>query len=262
MEKVRNYFTLRDIEIILALGVVAFLTSRYGLSYMLPGGTAPSFVHGFLKLPGPGAGIFISSAFICIWLVLGVLLVKKPGAALGVGVVTYILMLLGSVILGTGRMDWLVVMVAIIIEIFGLLAIEKKPWSYIFPAFIGIMGLITLALMATGNAKMGESGAAATVFPLGYAVTGIIAICIAVLCYMYPMKYVFGAGAAEIFYIVFCWLFNGKSGFATWVPVAPAIPALLSFALVCGSSMALIAYGINALWNSYNKVPLPDTETN
>ncbi|MDD3407172.1 MAG: hypothetical protein PHP13_03725 [Methanomicrobium sp.] len=261
-EKVRNYFTGTDLGIIFALGIVAFITGRYGLAYILPGGTAPSFVHGFLKLPGPGAGIFIGSAFICVWFVLGLLLVKKPGAAIGVGIVTYLLMLAGSLILGTGRLDWLVVMVAIIIEIFGLLALEKKPWSYIFPVFIGLMGLITLILMATGNAKMGENGAAATVFPLGYAVTGILALCICALCYMYPMKYVFGAGAAEMFYITFCWLFNGKSGFATWVPVTPAIPVLLTFALVCGSTMALIAYGGYHLWMSYNKVPAIDTDPN
>jgi hypothetical protein len=46
-------------------------------------------------------------------------------------------------------------------------------------------------------------------------------------------------------------MFNGKSGFATWVPVAPAIPALLTFAFVCGAVMAACAYGFYLLWNTY-----------
>ena len=142
-------------------------------------------------------------------------------------------------------------LVAIIIDGAGLLPLEKKPWQNIFPPVIGIMGAITLALWLTGNAKMGENGAASTVFPLGYVVLGILGLAIAVICYFYPMKYVVGAGVAEVFYIVFCWLFNGKTGFATWLPVTPAIPPLLTFALVSGAFMALLAYGIHLLWNIY-----------
>ena len=82
------------------------------------------------------------------------------------------------------RIDYLGLVVAIIVEIAGLLALEKKPWRYIFPSFLAIMGIITLMLMATGNAKMGENGAAATVFPLGYVVTGILALCLAVILFM------------------------------------------------------------------------------
>ena len=113
------------------------------------------------------------------------------------------------------------------------------------------MGLITLGLMITGNAKMGESGAAATVFPLGYAVSGILILIFAIICYSYPAKYLIGAGISQVFYITYCWLFNGKNGFATWVPVAPAIPALLTFAFVCGAFMAVLAYGFFLLWQSY-----------
>lgn len=253
LAKIPGYFTTNDLLIILGLAIIAFLTGSFGLQHILPGGSAPGLVHGFLKLPGPGAGIFIGSAFTCIWLVLGILLTKKPGTSLAIAILTFIFAAVSSLVLGLGvRMDYLLIMVAIIIEIFGLLSIEKKPWSYIFPAFIAVMGIITLLLMATGQAKMGESGAAATVFPLGYAVTGIIALCLAAICYVHPMKYIAGAGAAEIFYIVYCWLFNGRSGFATWVPVTAAIPALLAFALVCGSLMAAIAYGMYYFWKLYN----------
>ena len=264
--KITTYFTLHDLIIIAALAVLAFLTSTYGLSYILPGGPGGGFAHGFLKLPGPGAGIFITSAFICLWLVLGLLMTKKPGAAIGIVILITIITLVVSLIMRgiflhknpenaeysfALEAQTLLILVAFIIEGAGLLPLEKKPWQYIFPPFIGIMGIITLALMLTGNAKMGENGVAANVFPLGYAVVGILAILLAVICYSYPMKYVVGAGLAEVFYIVFCWLFNGKSGFATWLPVTPAIPPLLTFALVFGSLMAAIAYGICLLWKLY-----------
>ena len=114
------------------------------------------------------------------------------------------------------RIDFLAIMVAIIIEIAGFLPLEQKSWKFIFPSLLSVMGIITLALMLTGNAKMGENGAVATVLPLGYAVTGILALALAVICYSYPTgKYIIGAGCAEVFYITFCWLFNGKSGFAS-----------------------------------------------
>ena len=252
-----KYFSPQDLGVILVMAVLAFLTSSLGLSHVLPGGSAPGLVHGFLKLPGPGAGIFISSAFICLWLVLGLLLIKKPGTAIAMAILIFIFMVGLSLVMGSHfYIDYLLIMVAIIIEIFGLLAIERKPWSYVFPVFLALMGVITLVLMAAGQAKMGENGAAATVFPLGYAATGIIALCLAVICFMYPMKYVAGAGISQMFYITYCWLFNGSKGFATWVPAAPAIPTLLAFALVCGSLMAAVAYGIYLIWKSYNNQSL------
>ena len=79
IKQISGYFSQRDLFYIVILAVLGILTSRYGLNNVLPGGGAPSFVHGFMKLPGPGAGIFISAAFICFWLVAGLLLIKKPG---------------------------------------------------------------------------------------------------------------------------------------------------------------------------------------
>jgi hypothetical protein len=255
LNRIKGYFTLQELGIILALAIIAFLTSSFGLSHVLPGGSAPGLVHAFLKLPGPGAGIFIASAFTCLWLVLGILITKKPGTVLLMSVLIVLFSLILSLArAGNVRIDYLALMVAIIIECAGLLPLEQKPWKFIFPSLLSVMGIITLALMLSGNAKMGENGAAANVFPLGYAVTGILALALAVICYMYPTgKYIIGAGCAEVFYISFCWLFNGKSGFATWVPVAPAIPALLTFAFVCGAVMAAIAYGFFLLWNIYTR---------
>jgi|WetSurMetagenome_2_1015567.scaffolds.fasta_scaffold07111_7 hypothetical protein len=252
LTKITGYFSKQDWGIIVLLAIVAFATVSYGLKYILPGGSAPGLVHGFLKLPGPGAGIFIGSAFSCIWLVLALLLVRKPGTALTVTILTVIMGGIAALVTGGDmRFSMLAIAVALIIEGIGLLPIEKKPYQYIFPPVIGIMGLITLALWLTGNAKMGENGAASTVFPLGYAVTGIIAVALAVICWFYPMRYLTGAGFAEVFYIAFCWTFNGKTGLFTWVPATPAIPALLTFAMVCGASMAFLAYAVYLLVRTY-----------
>ena len=253
IKKITGYFTTQELGIIIALAVIAFLTSSFGLNKVLPGGSAPGLVHAFLKLPGPGAGIFIGSAFICVWLVLGLLLIKKTGTAILMSALVMIFSLVLALAgVGNMRLDYLALVVAIIIECAGMLPLEKKPWRFVFPSILTLMGIITLALMLTGNAKMGEDGAAATVFPLGYVVSGILILGLAVICYSYPTtKYIIGAGCAEVFYIVFCWLFNGKKGFASWLPVAPAIPALLTFAFVCGALMAAIAYGLYQLWNTY-----------
>ena len=266
LTKLTGYYSRQEWGIIVLLAIVAFATSSDGLKYILPGGPGGGFVHGFLKLPGPGTGIFITSAFICVWLVLGLLLIKKPGTAIAIAILIEVIMLvLGLVMSGHSHRaigesaeytmsfeaPLLLFLVAIIIDGAGFLPLEKKPWQYIFPPFIGIMGIITLALWLTGNAKMGENGAAATVFPLGYVVTGIIALGLTVICWFYPMKYLVGAGCAEMFYIAFCWTFNGKSGLFTWAPVTPAIPTLLTFACVCGAVMALLAYCVYLLVMTY-----------
>ena len=255
LNKIQGYFTPQDLGIIIILALLAFLTSSFGLQYILPGGGGSSFVHGFLKLPGPGAGIFISAAFTCLWLVLGLLIIKKPGTAIALAALMFVFMVLASLIMGRGvRLDYLIVVVAIIIEIFGLLSLEKKPWNYLFPILLVVMGCVTLALMLTGNAKMGENGAAATVFPLGYAVSGILALCLAVISFLYPTaKYIIGAGCSQVFYIAFCWTFNGRTGLFSWAPVVPAIPALLTFSFVCGAVMATLAYGFYMLWNTYSR---------
>ena len=250
--KITGYFTSQELLIIVALAVMAFLTANFGLAYMLPGGPGSGFAHGFLKLPGPGAGIFHVSAFICFWLVAGLLLIKKPGTAILISTLILIFSLIIALArVGIVRLDYLALVVAIIIECAGLLPFENKPWTYIFPSILGIMGIVTLALWLSGDARMGEDGALATVFPLGYVVCGILALGFAVICWSYPMKYIVGAGIAEMFYITFMWLFNGKSGFASWLPVTPAIPPLLTFALVSGAFMALLAYLVFLLWNTY-----------
>lgn len=250
-----GYFTSHDLLLIGAIAILAFLTGTFGLNRVLPGGSPGGFAHGFLVLPGPGAGVFFTSAVTCLWLVLGLLLIRKTGTAIAIAAIVMSLCLAGSLAgFRMIRVDYLAVMAALIIECSGLLPIDRKPWSHLFPSFLAILGVVTLALMLTGNAKTGENGAAATVFPIGYAVTGILALALAIIVFSFPSaKYIAGAGCAEIFYLVFSWMYAGKTGFGSWLPIPIVIPPVLAFACVCGAFMAVLAYGIAMLMESYTQ---------
>jgi len=264
--QVKDYFTLKEWEIIASVAIIASLIYIAGFPALLPGGSASAFAHGFLKMPGPGAGIVVASGYICFWMVLGALLIRKPGTALAsLLFITVILNLVKLVypIQTVGNLcdPFIVVLMigmAVIIELTAGLPLEKAPWRYLFPSLAGILGIITLLLMVTGNAKMGEDGVAATFFPLGYAASGILGVGLAVICIAYPTaKYIAGAGFAQIFFIGFAWMFrgmtgfDGKSGFASWAPVPVAVPAVLTFSCVCGALMAGLAYGVCHLRNAY-----------
>ena len=253
-----KYFSPQDLGVILVMAVLAFLTSSLGLESCSSRGFCPGSGSWFPETSGPGCRHLHQQRIHLPLAGPGAAPDKKTWDCNRHG--NPDIHLHGRSFTGDGK-SFLYRLPAhhgrhYHSRSFGLLAIERKPWSYVFPVFLALMGVITLVLMAAGQAKMGENGAAATVFPLGYAATGIIALCLAVICFMYPMKYVAGAGISQMFYITYCWLFNGSKGFATWVPAAPAIPTLLAFALVCGSLMAAVAYGIYLIWKSYNNQSL------
>ena len=110
LNKLQGYFTSQDLIIIVILALLAFLTSSFGLSHVLPGGSAPGLVHAFLKLPGPGAGIFISAAFTYLWLILGLLILKKPGTAIAMAVLIFVFMALATLVAGKSvRLDYRIV---------------------------------------------------------------------------------------------------------------------------------------------------------
>ena len=191
--KIFGYFTSQEIIIILVLPSRLPDQQFWAPAISCPGGGS-TFVHGFLKLPGPVPAFFISSAFTCLWLVLGILILKKPGTAISMAVLMFVFMFIASIIMGknvsrTTLSSW---------SPSSLRSLDSLPSrrnrGVTFPGPPVIMGVLTLALMLTGNAKMGESGAAATVFPLGYAVSGILALCLAVICFVYPAsKYIRGS---------------------------------------------------------------------
>jgi len=245
------YFSFRELGIIALLAVMAVLSGTYAPMYLLPGGSIGGFVHGFLVLPGPGAGVLIFGGILCFWLTLGLLFIKKPGTAIVISLLVIAIdLLVGQQAVSIHAID-VVLFVAIIVEILAVLPLEEAPWKHIVPVVLAILGAITLFLFITGQAKMGENGAAATAFPLGYVVIGMISLCYAVICYRYPAKYLSACAIANMYYILHFWLFWGASFGARFPVSLDIIPVLLCVAAVGGVVFATVAYLIDLLWKMY-----------
>lgn len=252
-KKPTGYFSFRELGIIALLSILAVFSGTYAPVYLLPGGSISGFVHGFLMLPGPGAGVFVIGGILCFWLVLGLLLVKKRGTAVVMSLlVVAIDLLIGTQAISIHAID-VIVIVAVIIEILTMLPLENTPLKYVTPALLAVFGATTLLLFLAGQAKMGENGALATSFPLGYVVISLVALCYAVICYRHPAKYLAASAIANMYYILHFWLFWGSS-FAGRVPVAlDIIPVLLCVAAVGGVLFASGAYAIDLLVKAYSK---------
>ncbi len=193
----------------------------------------------------------VFGGILCFWLVLGLLLVKKPGTAVVMSLLVIAIDLLTAGETATVQTLDVLLFVAIIIEVISLLPVEKSPLKNVMPVLLAVLGAIILFLLVTGAAKVGENGSAATEFPLGYAVIGILALCYAFVCYRYPVKYLAACAIANMYYMLHFWLFWGVT-FADRLPVSPDIvPVLLCVAATGGVLFATAAYGIVLLTNLY-----------
>jgi len=241
------YFSLREIGIILALSVLAALTGALIPSYFFPESRLSEYVYGMLELPGPGAGVLVFGSILCFWLLLGLILVKKPGTAAAMAMVLIAIdLLFGNQAVIIQSLDVLFI-VAIIIEA-GCLFISAGPlWKYFLPLVLMMLSLVTLGIALLGLAKQGEDNIALAQFPSVYYVFGILGLCYAVICYRYPGKYFVAAGLANMYYMLHFWLFWGD-GFASRFPPDPAMmPILFLVALLGGIISASAIYGIEFL---------------
>jgi hypothetical protein len=243
------YFSYRDLGLIFLVSVLAAITGATVPSYLFPEGKISDLVYGAFGLPGPGAGVLIFGGILCFWLVLGLILVKKPGTAIVISILIIALdLLFGEQAITIQVLDVLL-FVAIIIELVCLLPVDRKPWSNIMPALIAALSVITLALAVLGLARLGESDILTLRFPTAYCVAGILGLLYAVICWRYPVKYLVAAGIANMYYMLHFWLFWGE-GFASRFPQAPdAIPVLLLIALLGGVIFASAAWGIELVMN-------------
>lgn len=244
-----GFFTFSELGLLSLFAILAVLCELYVPVYVLLGGSTSHFVYDFLRLPGPGAGTFIIGGILCFWLILALLFIKKPWTAIVLSLLIIAINLLIAQQLNFATLD-VMLFVALIIEALCLLPVETKPWSYVLPGILVISGLITLVLLFTGNAKIGEAGMMGSGLPIGYALFGILSLGLAVICYYYPVKYLFASGIANVYYLLHFWMFWGESGIGSRFPVSPdIIPVLLLVALSGGIISALFACVIDRIYN-------------
>ena len=88
----------------------------------------------------PGAGELVFGSILCFWLLLGLLLVKKPGTAFAMAIILIAIDLMaGSQALVIQTLDVLL-FVALIIEAIGMVPVERRPWSASFPLVFSFSG--------------------------------------------------------------------------------------------------------------------------
>ena len=245
------YFTLQELGVIIALSVLAALSGALVPSWLFPDNTISDFVYSTLGLPGPGAGELVFGSILCFWLLLGLLLVKKPGTAFAMAIVLIAIDLMaGSQALVIQTLDVLL-FVALIIEAISMAPVELRPWSYLLPACLIVFGITTLVIAIFSLATFGESDSPVAGVPGLYYLFGILGLCCAFISYRYPVRYYTAAGLASLYYMLHFWLFWG-SGFALRFPPDPVmIPVLLLVALLGGVLSASVAYGIELLLDKH-----------
>ena len=126
------YFTLQELGVIVVLSVPAALSGALVPSWIFPDTTISDFVYSTLGLPSR-SGELVFGSILCFWLLLGLLLVKKPGTAFAMAIVLIAIDLMaGSQALVIQTLDVLL-FVALIIEAISMVPVERRPWSTCFP---------------------------------------------------------------------------------------------------------------------------------
>jgi hypothetical protein len=245
------YFNLKELGIILVLSLLAAVSGALVPSVLFPEGRISDIVYGTLKLPGPGAGVLIFGGILCFWLLLGLILVKKPGTAAAMSMVLIAFdLLFGSQTVIIQSLDVLFI-VAIIIEAVCLIPVERMPWKNILPFCLAVLSLMTLVLMLLGQAKQGETDIPLAQFPMVYCIFGLLGLCFAFICYRYPVNYLVAAGLANMYYMLHFWLFWGDGFASRFPPDLAMVPVLLLVALLGGVISASAAYGLELLRDRY-----------
>ena len=239
------YFTLQELGIIIVLSVLAALSGALVPSWLFPDTTISDFVYSALGLPGPGAGELVFGSILCFWLLLGLLTVKKPGTSFAMAIVLIAIDLMaGNQALVIQTLD-VMLFVALIIEAISMVPVERRPWSYLLPVSLLVLGITTLAIAILGCATTGEMDTAVTGLPWSYYLFGILGLVCAFICCRYQVRYLLAAGLASMYYMLHFWLFWGSDFAARFPPDLVMIPVLFLAALLGGVISASAAYGIS-----------------
>jgi hypothetical protein len=245
------YFSPKEIGIILALSALAAISGALVPSILFPENRISDIVYNVLHLPGPGAGVMIFGGILCFWLLLGIILVKKPGTAAAMSVILVAIdLLFGNQAIVFQSLDVLII-VALIIEAFCLLRIDRYHASGILVILLAALGTATLVIALRGLATQGEDNIPLAQFPTAYYIFGILGLCYAFICYRYPVKYLVAAGLANMYYMLHFWLFWGGGFASRFPPDLTMVPVLLLVALLGGVLFASAAYGIEFIGDRY-----------
>jgi hypothetical protein len=246
------YFNLGEVGLIILLSVIAAVSGALVPSWLFPEGRISDFVYGTLGLPGPGAGVLIFGGILCFWLLVGLILVKKPGTAVAMAAAIIAFdLLFGNQVVIIQIMDVLLV-VALIIEVGCLTPVERGPWRNILPVCLAGLGFVTLALALFGQATQGEADIPVIGFPVIFCIIGIMGLCSAFISYRYPVRYLAAAGIANMYYMLHFWLFWGDGFASRFPPHVAMVPVLLLVALLGGILFATAAYGIDLILKRYH----------
>jgi hypothetical protein len=245
------YFNLKELGIILVLSVLAAMSGALVPTYFFPEERISDIVYGVLNLPGPGAGVLIFGGILCFWLLVGLILIKKPGtaAAMSMVLIAFNLLFVSQAVI-IQSLDVLFI-VAIIIEAVCLIPGGYKQWKNILPFSLIVLSLMILALAFLGQAKQGETDIPLAQFPIIYCVFGILGLCYAFISYRYPVKYFIAAGLANMYYMLHFWLFWGDGFASRFPPDLAMIPVLILVALLSGVIFASVAYGLELAWDRF-----------
>ena len=203
------------------------------------------------ELPGPGAGVLVFGSILCFWLLLGLILVKKPGTAAAMAMVLIAIdLLFGNQAVIIQSLDVLFI-VAIIIEAVCLFTAADPSWKYLLPLVLIMLSLVTLGIALLGLAKQGENDIPLVQFPTVYYVFGILGFCYAVICYRHPGKVLCRSRSCQYVLSAAFLALLGRWFCITVSPGSRHVAVLFLVALLGGIISASTVYGIEFLCKQY-----------
>lgn len=247
IRKICGYFSLKELGIILSLSILAVITGTILPGILVAGGKGymPALMHGILKFPSPSAGFIVFGGVLCFWLVLALLLVRKPWTAISVSL---LIIVMDAIIcqqpcpVAPTNIESLsaLLIVAVIIELLALLSWEKTPLRYLMTILFVVLGAALAVVYFTGDNR------------IGYVLIAFLAFCYAYICYRYPLKFLAAAALASIYYMVHFWVFFHESNKTFALPLSPGLLLVhLTIVAVGGALFATLAYGVDRLVNIY-----------
>jgi hypothetical protein len=241
------YFNLKELVIIIIIGVLGAIAGQWVPYYLMPGGQIPNLVHTMLHLPGPGAGIVIFGGILCFWLLLAAAVIQKRGATILTSIVIIAVnLILGYSLLGTTAGIFEPLIVAILIELFLILPIERSILRYALPIVFGAFIIICLAQLAAGQVIWLQGQSLWPGVPLMLVLGAILALGSA----KYPSKYVTAGAFANLGYLIYFFAEPGGKGWPTVIHAPPlVVVALVGGGLVGG----VLAVAVERLIEVYQR---------